>query len=107
MWRRVQWQRRTLPGKLVVFQPEPRRKRANAHAHAGEDGQFLVLLEVRVLHCATCERARGTVSRNRAEPGWSTPEAQRLAGTQKTDAGWRSQPSMRLAGRTWSGQRRM
>ena len=33
-----------------------------AHAHAGEDGQLFFLLEVRVLHCSTCERARGAVS---------------------------------------------
>ena len=47
-----------------------------AHAHAGEDGQLLVLLVVRVLHRTTCEWACGTVSRNRAELGRSTLEAQ-------------------------------
>ena len=39
-------------------------------------GNFLVLLEVRVLHLTTCERACITVSRNRVKPGWSAPEAQ-------------------------------
>ena len=47
-----------------------------AHTHAGEDWQFLVLLEVRVPHRTTGERARGTVSRSRAELGRSTQEAQ-------------------------------
>ena len=59
-----------------------------AHAHAGEDGQVMVLLEVRVLHRTTGERACGTVSRSRAEPGWCTPRSSRMAETQKTDAGY-------------------
>ena len=71
-----------------------------AHAHAGEDGQVLVLLEVRYLHRTTGERACG--SRSRAEPGRSTSKAQGWQKPKETDAGWRSPPGLRWAGRTWS-----
>ena len=48
-----------------------------AHAHSCGDGQHLVLLEVRVLHRATCQRACGTVSRNHAKPAWRAPQTHR------------------------------
>ena len=61
----VEREQRTLPGKLVVLQRELRSEEGHtrqvfAHAHAGEDGQVLVLLEVRVLQRTTGERACGT-----------------------------------------------
>ena len=87
---RVQRQRRALLGKLVVFQREPRRKRA-AHAkfsRTHEDGQVLVVLEVRVPHRTTGERACGAVSRSRARPERSTPEVQ----------GWQKPKRRTLAG---------
>ena len=83
MWRpKVQRQLRTLLGKLVVLQREPRRERAHtshvfAHAHAGEDGQLLVLLEVRVLHRTTCERC----SRYRCIAVVRCSESSKWAGT--------------------------
>ena len=69
---RVQWQRRTLPESWWSSNAS----RGGREPHAGEDGQVLVLLEMRVLHRTTGERVCGTVSRNRARPGRSTPEAQ-------------------------------
>ena len=58
-----------------------------APAHAGKDWQFVVLLEVRVLHRKTSARACGPVSRYRAKPrrgaqkarGGQEPEGRRLA----------------------------
>ena len=54
-----------------------------AHTHAGEDGQFLVLLGERVLHRTTGEMARWTVSRSGAEHSTSS----RMAETHRTLAG--------------------
>ena len=52
-----------------------------AHAHAGE-------------------RACGTVSRNRARPGWSTPEAQ---GRQEPIRRWLAEPTWEPGGRSVGG----
>ena len=71
---RTAWEAGGVPTRTA--KEESHTRQIFAHAHAGEDGQLLVLLQVRVLHHTTGERACGTVSRNRAKPGWSTPEAQ-------------------------------
>ena len=59
-----------------------------AHAHAGEDGQLLVLLEVRVLHRTTCEVACGTVLRNRTKAAVVCCGSSRKAGTRNGDKSW-------------------
>ena len=60
-----------------------------AHAHACEDGQILVVLKVRVLHCTTGERTcAGRCGGIVQIRGWSTPEAQ----------GWQEPKRRTLAG---------
>ena len=87
--RLVQRQRHMLPGKLLVFQREPRKRRA-AHAKFSRTHTLAKTgsLWFWVPHRTTGERARGTVSRSRAEPGRSTKEAQ----------GWQKPKGRTLAG---------
>ena len=92
----VQRQRRTLPGKLVVFQRKPRRKRAT-QSKCCEDWQVWVLLEVRILHRTTGERACGTVSQSRARPGRSIAEAQGWQNPK--DGRWLAEPTWHAVGR--------
>ena len=103
---RVQSQRRALPGKLVVFQREPRRKRAThtpssrartrrrraSFGSAGGAGS--------APHNGRNVSRDGVAESCRAGAEYS--RSSRMAETQRTEAGWRSLPGMRWAGRTWS-----
>ena len=90
---RVQRQRRMLPGKLVVFQREPRKKRAT-HANLSrthtlaKTGNFWFCWRCGFCTAQREKRARGTVSRSRAQPGRSAQEAQ----------GWQKPKERTLAG---------
>ena len=76
----------TIPTRAA--KEESHTRQVFAHAHAGEDGQVLVLLEMRVLHRTTGEKACGTVSWNRAKLVRSTREA----------LGWQEHKRRTLAG---------
>ena len=80
---RMQRQRRALPRKLVVFQREPRRKRAThakfsrTHTLAGDAGST----PQTGLRDGVAESCKAVVEYSRSS---------RMAGTPKTDVGWRS-----------------
>ena len=72
-----------------------------AQAHAGEDGQILVLLKCGFY---TAQRVKALAGRYRGvvQSRGGVLRSSRMAVTQRTDAGWRNQLGMRWAGRTWS-----
>ena len=71
---------------------ESHTRKVFAHAHAGEDGQVLVLLEVRILHRTAGERACGTVSRRRARPRGG------VLRKRKEDGRWLAEPTWHAVG---------
>ena len=87
---RVQRQRRRLPRKLVLFQREPRKKRAT-HAKISRThalAKTAIFGSAGGADSTPHKRARGTASRSRAEPERSTQEAQ----------GWQKPKGRTLAG---------
>ena len=106
---RVQRERRTLPGKLVVFPREPRKKRAThakfSRTHTpAKTGNFWFCWR-----CGfhTAHRVRGLAGgvAESCKAGVACSGSSRMAGTRKIVAGWRRQTGIRWVGRTWSRRR--